>query len=191
MAMRGNQGAFDLIDGASSYGRFNSISDYSYDAGVLILPVASEAALTTTVRTHGGMGTRRVSFNAAKQGNPPVVPSAEDFVGNDRLNTARLLVNTATPNPNTGGYNWTISGEYTYTTTESPRIPGQSMFPAVSYPYPNPTQDVIASGTFKSETPEQVALKMRAAGTILQSEWIWPITTFPSNLLGNPILIGV
>lgn len=189
--LRGNPNAFDLTDGPSTYGRFDSDSDYQYASGLMILPVASELSATVQVRQHGGYGTRTVTFDVAKQGNPPVIPAASEYVGNDRLLGTSLIVSTPSPNSTTGGYNWTIKGTYTYATAESPRIPGESMFPTVGYPYPNPAQDEIAARSFGYLDPENYAERMKSEGDILTDNWIWAATMYPSNLLGNPVIIGV
>lgn len=188
--VRGNPNAFDLVDGASTYGRFDADSDFQYASGVMILPVASELSTTVQVRQHGGYGTRTVKFDIAKQGNPPVIPAATDKVGNDRLLSTSLVVSTPAPNPNTGGYNWSARGVYEYATAEDPRIPGSSLFPTVSYPYLNPSQDAIAAKTFGSQSPEAVSNRMIESGAIFKSKWVWAATVYPSNLLGNPVIIG-
>lgn len=190
MAVRGNTGAIDLIDGASTYTGFDTNSQYSYDPGVMVLPVASEASLTVTVRQHGGYGKRSVTFDITKTGNPPVVPSAEDTVGNDKLVSARIDIPTPTPNIPTGGYDWAVRGQYEYVTTRQPRIPGAAVFPAVSYPYPLEAQDVIASVSVGNLTPTQYQSQLKSTNIIVQDKWLWPLTVYPSNLLGNPSLIG-
>lgn len=190
MASRGNTNAIDLKNGQSAYGRYNADSNFYYDAGLFVLPIASETASTVTVRCHGGYAERRVKFDISKNGNPPVIPSAEDTVGNDKLTGAALTVETPAPNMNTGGYNWTVRGEYRYVTTTSPRIPGSSLFPAVGYPFPLLQQDTLARKSVGGTTPQQASNKLKTDNTILQDEWVWPLTIFPSNLLGSPSLIS-
>lgn len=185
----GNSNAFDLIDGATAYSGYLGDTQYAYDAGVMILPVASETSLTVQVRQHGGYGTRRVTFDVAKQGNPPIVPAPDNTLRDTLVSTA-VSVPTPTQNPNTGTFNWRVKGQYDYVTSSNPRIPGVHMLPTISYPYPTPVQDAISAQTFSSQTPEQVANQMIQDDSVLSTKWAWTLTSYPSNLLMNPELLG-
>lgn len=184
-----NVNAFDLVDGQSSYSKYNADSIYSFDPGTMVLPVASETSLTVTVRQHGGYGTRTVQFDIQKQGNPPVIPGAAETVGADRLVSSIVNVNTPSPNPSTGGMNWTVKGEYQYVTRSNPKIPGLDILPAVAYPYPLPAQDAIAQQTFSGTNQARVQEEWIQKGVILGTPWAWTVTSYPSDLLANPILL--
>ncbi len=184
-----NVAAFDLVDGQASYTRYNADSVYSFEPGTLILPVASESALTVTVRQHGGFGTRTVQFDIQKQGNPPVIPGSAELVGNDRLISSVVNVATPAPNPSNGGMNWRVQGEYKYITRSDPRVPGMDILPAVAYPFPLPAQDTIAQQTFAGTNQTAVQNYWRQNNTILNTPWAWTVTSYPSNLLANPLLL--
>jgi len=184
----GNDDAYD-IPGQTAYKRYAVDNVNNYDAGVMVLPVGSEASATVTVRVHGGYGQRTVKYTIAKQGNPPVVPLPSLTVGADVLIDAVVNVPTPTPNPQTGGYDWTVQGQYNYVTSGTSRVFGTDILPVTSYPYVNITQDSIAALSIQSQGAQGLSDELKESNAIATGGWIWPLTVFPSNLLMNPNLL--
>lgn len=186
----GNADAFDLAD-QTAYVKYKADTAHSYDPGVLVLPVASEAAMSVHVRIHGGQGRRTVTYDIRKQGNPPVAPSPSLVIGDEYLTGATVTVPTAVPNPQTGGYDWTLQGEYTYVDTGRGRLPGRDLLPAVGYPFLNPAQDTIAVQSLNGGTVAQLESELKSTGVLSTGGMVWPLTVYPSNLMMNPLTIGI
>lgn len=185
----GNTGAYDIA-GQSAYRDYDVDNVSTYDPGVIVLPVASETGSAVKVRVHGGVGKYKTTFNIAKQGNPPVVPLPKDTNGDDALVASWVNVETPTPNEQSGGYDWIVRGEYEYCTVGPPRIFGTSMLPVVSYPYVNIRQDLLGASTLQGQPPEVLQNSIETQNQLVTGGWLWPILSYPSNLLMNPNLLG-
>lgn len=202
----GNPDALD-INQAKDYTSYDVDTEYLYDPGFMVLPVASVAAKTVKVQYHGGHGKRIVKFAASKRGNPPVVPAPGNInevtvvvdpitnVQSTIVNEADTLVGASAVvpipviNTQTGSYDWRIAGTYVYVTKDDPRIPGRDQLPTAGRPAPVQPQDTIAQATLNgASTLEQVdnriALNDLQAGT-----YIWPFTVYPANWF-NPNLLS-
>jgi hypothetical protein len=185
----GNTNAFDEA-GATAYRDYDVDNVSTYDPGVLVLPVASEAGLAVKVRVHGGVGKYKTTFAISKQGNPPVVPLPKETQGNDSLTASWVNVETPTPNETSGGYDWIVRGEYEYSTVGSPRVFGTDMLPVVSYPFTNARQDLLAAASLQGQPPTVLQNSIGTQNQLMTGGWLWPIMTYPSNLLMNPVLLG-
>lgn len=98
-------------------GGYEHVTDHEYDPGVLVLPVASSASKTVKVRVHGGYSVRRVKFDVARDGNPPVIPEPTDIEGVTRSDIlVSCVVSAPLPFPNftTGSQTWQVQGEYVF-----------------------------------------------------------------------------
>lgn len=185
----GNEDAYDIA-GQSSYSQYKVDNVSGFDPGVLVLPVASETSNSVQVRCHGGLSTRRVTFDIRKQGNPPVIPLPSDNVGVDVLTSAEVNVLTPSPDLQSGGYDWTVKGEYLYVTEGEARVFGVDQLPLTSYPYINERQDTIAAESLLGRTPITLSSEIKQAHLVVTGGWVWPIMTYPTNLLMNPNLLG-
>jgi len=185
----GNTDAYD-IPAKSAYKKYNVDNVHTISPGLLILPVASETAETVTVRVHGGFEKRTVSFDIAKQGNPPVIPLPAD-TELDTLVNSEVNVITPSPDETTGGYNWTVKGQYEYVTTGTIRKFGVDQLPVTGYPFMNPRQDIVAAQSL-SQGGDTITLEANLvqAQVVAQGGWLWPFTIYPSNMLMNPNLIS-
>lgn len=184
----GNENAYDIA-GQSSYSQYKVDNVTGFDPGVLVLPVASETSQSVQVRCHGGLSTRTVTFDIRKQGNPPVVPLPEN-VGTDVLTSAEVNVLTPSPDLQSGGYDWTVKGSYSFVTEGECTVFGVDQLPLVSYPYINERQDTLAAESLKGRTAITLASEIKQAHLVVTGGWVWPLTTYPTNLLMNPNLIG-
>lgn len=185
----GNPGAYDLA-GQTAYRDYKADNVSTYDPGVLVLPVASEAGLAVRVRVHGGIGKYKTTFAVAKQGNPPVIPMPEETVGNDQLTASWVNVETPTPNETSGGYDWIVHGEYEYATVGPPREFGIDQLPILSYPYTNLRQDLLAASSLQGQNPNVLSASIKSDNLLITGGWLWPILSYPSNLLMNPGLLN-
>lgn len=183
----GNPNAFDLR-GGHDYTGYRQATDFDYDPGVFVLPLASRTPQTVIVRVHGGLGTRVVNVAASKRGSPPILPAAVDT---DQDTLIGCSVNIPLPafNHNSPGFDWAATGTYVYVTTGrgGPRIPGKSMLPAGQYPFPLPMQDAAVEMLAQSgEGVNQVAKGLPQA--ILAGSVMWPFTVYPPQFFNNIVL---
>lgn len=193
---------------ASSYRDTAVDSTHAYDAGILILPVASLTPKTAKCRVHGGYGLRRASFAGIKKDTPPILPTARDIrdpiTGDvvDTLVSAALVIKQPTPNPTGLGYDWSVSGEYVYVTTRpaadgGPRVPGLSVLPATRLPFPITPQDPAATSLISTSQggdydTAYLALTPVASFTtdIQNGTFVWPFTVLPPAFFDPVMLAG-
>jgi hypothetical protein len=191
---------------------------YSYDPGILILPVASATpGKVVSVRVHGGVGFRTVSFAATKSNTPPILPVAQDLIDpiaptvnpndpnnpipynvTDALVGASINIHAPTTNGSDTGYDWSVGGTYTYVTVRhpdkgGPRIPGRSVLPAGRMPYP--TMQDILTNSFSSSSSiddnEQYFLNVQPSVTdIISGDYLWPFTVLPPNFFDPTYVVG-
>lgn len=187
--------------GSASYTGIQQDHGYETDLGYSIMPVAGRTPKFRRIRLHGGLGFRRVRWKASRSGVPPVIPTPTD-VSNDLIVSYTVIPSLPKANPNSGGYNWTVEGEYLYVQV-SPRTPGTETLPTGGYPFPIAPMDNMASeiispivkqlaaaGTPVANIPD---LAIRAAGLGVDNagnEFTWPFTALApiftsSNLIGG------
>lgn len=182
----GNPNAFD-IQSAEAYTGYRQSSNYEYDPGVFVLPVASRTPKVVVGRVHAGLGMRTVKVAASKRGSPPIIPAATDT---DQDTLIHASVNLPLPAflTDSPGYHWTVTGTYSYVTTGDggPRIPGKSYLPAGQYPFPLPLQDaaveLLSAGT-----------DMKGAAGYLEQQipmggYLWPFTVMPPQFFNSILL---
>jgi hypothetical protein len=171
----GNDFAFDRAQ-SNNYRKYQTDSTFTYDPGVMVLPVASDTPMTVTVRYHGGYGTRTVAFDAMKNGNPPILPAAND-TDDDKLIGATINVGIPIPDTINNGYIWSAQGTYRFVTLDDPRIPGRDYFPAVQRPYAVP-QDDVALGMLGGGTIDDVKDSITPSD-FQRGTYSWPFTIYP------------
>jgi hypothetical protein len=183
----GNPDAFDIKAG-HEYTGYRQNSTFTYDPGVVVMPLASRTPRTAVVRLHGGFGIRNVTVAASKKGSPPILPAAVDT---DRDTLIACSVDIPLPAFSTDSptFDWTAVGNYSYVTTgtDGPRVPGKDMLPAGQYPFPLPMQDAaVALLSEGGATPETVAADLRAL--IPYGNYLWPFTTYPPQFFNSIVL---
>lgn len=181
---RGNPDAFDRNQ-SNSYRHYHTDSQYTYDPGVMVLPVANATPTTVKVRYHGGHGTRTVEFDAMKNRNPPIIPAPQDTT-RDVLIGASVNLPIPIPDATNNGYVWRASGKYTYVTNNTPRIPGEDFLPLVQHPYPVP-QDEVALGMLGDQSVESLQNQIQASD-FERGTYLWPLTIMP-KIFFNPAMV--
>lgn len=123
---------------APNYTGYSQSHGYTYDPGLLVMPLADGGHVV--VRVHQGVGFRQVGWDATKRDTPPVVPTAGDVVDTNGATTATLLGAAVTAplpavNPAGNGYDWSVSGVYTYVLTNPLTFDGSEGIPTGDYPF--------------------------------------------------------
>lgn len=185
----GNQDAFEIGE-ASSYSRYKADTTHEFKPGVMILPVASEAGRAVVVQMHGPISQRIVTFDVAKEGNPPVVPAPSTQWGDEYLSVASVTIPTPIPNMTNSGYNWAVKGQYIYVKTGAGLQPGVNDLSTVGYPYLNPAQDGLAQQSIGSMSLSSFKRTLIDSSAINTGQYIWPLTVYPSDMLMNPLTRG-
>jgi len=97
-----------------SYRKATNESKYSRDEGLLVLPVMGPAGTPPTVlRMHGGVGFRKVRWEAEKLGAPPLIP-AFTSTSNDTIMFSDLYLSTPKVSGSQVQYLYEAHGEYTF-----------------------------------------------------------------------------
>lgn len=168
------------IAGAGDYDESTIRNQYVTVPGVIQCPIAQQTAGHRLIRLHGGYGTRVVKWTAERSGRPPVIPAAVNTsVDGDTLLGYSVMPTAYRPNNTAGGYDWHVSGEYTYA-QETPRIPGQDALPAGAFPFGLTLQDGLASAivapmNITGGQPDYVTI---GADTFRSDgNYYWPFTT--------------
>lgn len=186
----GNPDAFDQR-AAADYLMYRSNSSFGYDAGVVVLPVASRTSKTVTVRLHGGYGMRKVDVTAAKRGAPPILPAAVD-TDKDTLISCEINVPLPAVSGNSATFDWVATGSYLFVTThaDGARVPGRDYLPAGQYPFPTPLQDRAVEALSESgDGVRDVGAQLMEDRTLIPtSNFVWPFAVLPPAFF-NPILL--
>lgn len=176
--------------GYNDYQRFDQNNHYTYDSGLVALPVAGPTPAVRVIRLHGGYGTRTLNYAMARDGRPPVIPAMID-TPNDTFLSGDVAFGLPGSGQTSQGYNWSVTGEYTFIQL-TPRIVGENTFPVGVYPGAQVTQDLGADGQGGADTvppyesmtlPEWEAfwtpIASAAEANPLNSDWTWPYLAFP------------
>lgn len=124
--------------GIQDYDTYTQSHAYKTVPGVVQVPVAGYSPQHRLIRLHGGYGTRTVIWSAERYGRPPILPEAVTTNDDVLLGTV-VAPDLPVPNHQAGGFNWSVSGEYTYAQV-TPRVVGTDTFPVGSYPFALPGQ---------------------------------------------------
>lgn len=129
--------------GVSSYDRFTADHEYSYDSGLIVMPTCGSTPGHKVIRLHGGVGFRKVAWDAKRRGEPPVIPAMADTLGDTFLG-GTITPSLPLPNTQTATYNWSVTGHYTYV-QHAPRIAGERGYATGSFPFVTYSQNALAS----------------------------------------------
>ncbi len=129
--------------GASSYHKFQADNEYTYDAGLVVMPTCGSTPGHKVIRLHGGIGLRHVAWDAKRRGQPPVIPTMSDTYG-DTFLSGSVTPSLPAPNNQTNTYNWSVTGFYTFV-QNTPRVAGERGYPTGSYPFTLFSQNALAS----------------------------------------------
>jgi hypothetical protein len=172
---------------------------YSYDSGLLALPVAGPTPAVKVIRIHGGVGFRTLDFGAARTGKPPVIPTMDD-TPNDTFLGGTFDAALPVPNASSSSYDWAVTGEYTFVQL-TPRVVGEDTFPVGGYPYPTVQQQYaatyISGGT--AANPEALPIaeydtfwngvaSNQTAVDITDGTFTWPFLAYPPVFTSDSIV---
>jgi len=191
--------------GSSEYSSAGQRHRYTDVSGLRVVARCAPGASPKVVRVHADYGMRTVTFDATRAGRPPVVPQPGDVtvgeVTTDVYLGGDFVVPTPAPNQK-GGYDWNVSGQYTYLQSVN-RIPGTHSIPTGGYPFPVVPQDQIfnqmlidngvpiSPGTSASPNPVDAAVRDLSAKTVKHNEYYpWPLTTLPPETVTNGLIGG-
>lgn len=186
--------------GANTYQRYTQDHRFEYDNGLIVWPVAGRTPAFRVIRLHGGVGVRRVEWEASRRGKPPIVPSMTD-TDYDTFLGGSITAALPQPDPQSIGYSWHVSGSYLYVQTQ-PRIVGTNSIPTGGFPYPVVPNDALGNqlvadqvgNVLTNATPtDNVAdLIGQAVGedTVDHEEdnYLWPLTVLPPVFTNDNII---
>ena len=185
-------------DGYNDYNDYSQDSNFSYESGLVAIPLASATPAVRVVRLHGGFGLRQLDFNSARQGRPPIIPPMADTV-NDTFLSGNVAFALPTASQQAAGYNWAVSGTYEYIQLE-PRVVGIDTFPVGGYPAPMQTVDMAAFTLGgNSVIPPYAPVSVADFNTfwsnfepsiaqISSGNWTWPFLAFPPAFTSTTLL---
>lgn len=165
------------------------------DDGLVVLPVASRTPAFRLIRLHGGYGTRHVRWKTTREGKPPIIPAATD-TAEDKLLSATVVTELPRVN-NSGGYDWTVGGEYRYVQLVS-RRPGYSALPVGNYPFVVEPQATRAAelirpvaSAYAGDLPFQALIaKAQGLPVVSGGSITWPLLALPAVLSSTHIIGG-
>lgn len=184
------------LTGFSDYLDHQMDNDFQQDTGLVVIPVASRESGHRVIRLHGGYGTRTVNWATTRMGKPPIAPAAED---GDEDTLLGSVLHSRLPKPNrAGGYDWTMSGSYTYV-QDYVRVPGAASFPVGDYPFvvlPTMAQAAVigqsSKQAYEGDRPFQSfisAIWAEQVPTGNFTEVAWPILAYPQPLFSHNHMI--
>jgi len=182
--------------GVTEYAGVQQNHEYHDHSGLRIVARAADGAAPKIVRIHGDYGTRTVGFEAKRAGRSPIIPRAEDVKSGDDTTDVYIggLVSLPMPTPNeqVGGYNWSVSGAYTFLQTPR-RIPGVTALPTGGYPYRVVPNDQLMGAALQGVAITTPAATIDAAAAKIVDHntlFIWPFTALPAQCVVNGLIGG-
>lgn len=191
------------VQDGKSYDGVQQRHAYETDGGFLVCPVAGRTPKFRRIRLHGGVGYRRVHWSMDRQGKPPFIPAATDISNTDLLLSTVVQPSLPSPQPEQGGYQWHVEGEYLFV-QQTPRVAGVNAFPTGGFPFVITPNDQLASQLVSqyaaafgavlggaaavTMTPEMLynAVGLKA---LTQTDYVWPFTAIPAAF-SSPVPFG-
>lgn len=184
------------VQGAGEYTGVGHTSHYENTTGLVVIPRAREGATPKLVRVHGDYGMRKVSWSASRKNRPPLIPTQEDLLS-DKYVGGVVSADMPIADPISGGYNWSISGEYLYFQSVRARKAGFDPLPTGAYPYTIQPQDTIAqsilSATYDTGFSNVIEGKIAATGAEVVDQrtlYPWPFTALPIESTSSGLIGG-
>ncbi len=192
---------------SDAYRGYEQDHDYTYDSGLIYLPIASSTPQSPArVRLHGGYGLRKIRWKALRLNAPPVIPAysldrdedydtqddldeAEDAVEGatirpkDRIVNAHTTVFLPVPDPVKGAYVFMAMGEMTLCQTfpTGPRVVGVDALPSGGRPFDMGAIDDAASEQFNDYSAQPTESTER------QSQYISSFLTGKTDLINRTL----
>ena len=170
------------------YGFATQNHTYKDVSGLTVVPRAVGHAVV--IELHESFGMRQLTFSAMRQNRPPEIPPSGDLQ-NDTYVGGAITLPRPTPVGSGDGYNWMVSGEYTYLQTTN-RVAENTGFPTGTVPYDEPLQELavkVLNGNIDSTvgTGDDTTQDYRAS--INDDTFPWPFTRYPSTLLNSGLIV--
>ncbi len=183
-----------------NYYTYEQGNEYTYDPGLLVLPVAGpDGSLPRVIKIHAAIGSRSIVTNAVKVDTPPIMPSlGVNTSEGDIFLSGVLSVPLPQINSNQNGFNYFANFQATYLQPGPPRgYTDIDCFQTGNYPFALPIIDamaqyVLTAATINSTgdpdvttlTSDQIPPSTNGQGT-QDDDWQWLSTTFlPDFFLG-------
>lgn len=190
--------------GSTEYGSADQVHSYADVSGLRVVARCAPSSTPKVVRVHADYGLRTVSFDSSRAGRPPLIPAPGDVLaGTDYVADTYLggTVTLPTPMPNDkAGYNWRISGEYTYLQSVN-RKAGTHCLPTGGLPFPVIPNDLlfnqllldngVSPGVPNSSQPNIINTAISALAAVVvdhTSYFPWPLTTLPPQCATNGLI---
>lgn len=197
-----NQDATDPQPAA--YQEYEQTHEYSFDPGLVYLPVASATPQKPVrIRLHGGYGLRVTDWSASRKGGPPTIPQyrldndadSESLKPTDRILGASTTVHLPVMDTNKGAMDFRASGTIVMCQVldTGPRVNGVDPLPSGRYPFAIPAVDTIMSpyldGYTETESggtaSKQVAEYLNRNTDLTERSKPWPVTVY-SQVFTHP-----
>lgn len=210
-SLSGSLSSSGIYDGQpDNYDNFKQNSSYSYDSGMVAIPIAGpDGTPPCVVKLYAAIGmlTRRTS--AAKVNTPPIMPSiAFDTKEGDLFLSGTLNLLLPQINQSQTGFNYYANSEYTYVQPGAPRgsNPATDTFQSGEYPFEIPLIFTLAGAELlatigNSGNPYTTELEAPAGQEppafsgefgVDKPDWFWLSTTWlPAFFSANVDSSGV
>ncbi len=184
---------------SDGYSQYTQAHEYGQTTGTVIAPSSNRSGTARVLRLGCAYGTRTVSFQATRNGMPPILPTPTDTVG-DTFVSGSVTLPLPVPDSRGGGYTFRGHGVYTYLQNEL-RVPGTDPLPTGAYPF-STTADFVAterlgvlSGFYAAMTdPAPDAALLVLAGDESfdddNPQYGWHLTGFPTQAFTTTTLSG-
>jgi len=181
------------IGGAGAYQQSDQAHEYTYDPGIVPVPVAGRTAAHRLIRLHGGIGTRTINWTTARLNRPPYIPTMADTSG-DTFIGGSVVPSLPTPSASKPGhYNWQVSGSYTYV-QNTPRVVGTDALPVGQHPFPTPAPagyvpSAVAQLDMTTATLNEIANALVGSVKVDPTgDFAWPFLMIPAQFTSDHIL---
>lgn len=183
---------------ADGYQHYTQAHEFGYSPGVAVSPSSNRSGAARLIRLCGAYGTRTVSFDAARTGMPPILPSAADTDG-DTFVSGAVTLPLPIPDTRNTGYTFRGFGKYVYLQNDV-RVPGTDPLPTGAYPF-DTTADFVAVNRLQGEPgfavamadPDPNAALLTLAGTTFDDDnpqYGWHLTGFPTQAFTVTTIMG-
>jgi len=190
----------DNLRSGQEYEKYEQDSNFDYDTGVVVMPVAGRSPRFRRIRLHGGYGKRIVKFHAIRKEKPPVIPQMTDTTY-DKFLGGEVIASLPVQNPQSGAFTFEMHGRYVFVQA-SPRIVGVNTIPTGGYPYPLIPTDKMASDlaqptmsaapTFLSAANPQDAAAQHLSSVVIRADgqYAWLFTMIPPVYSSETLISG-
>lgn len=192
---------FVTRNGAAEYSTTGQLHSYQDVSGLRIVARCKAGAAPRLVRVHGDYGVRTIQWNTSRTGRPPVLPKPGDITDGTTVTDTYIGGSVEVPTPQhnekEAGYDWTVSGAYTYLQTTNRKL-GTHVIPTGGHPHRVLPNDDVARAMIQgagvslspgAETPVADMIEAVAAKYMDHAKlFTWPFTALPTLTVTNGLL---